>query len=383
MGLKDQPFNPNSKITSAVSNVICTVVLGKRFHYEDRRFIELMELFDENLKLQTTIWAQLYSLVPFIRHLPGPHQKIFENKATIEAKLEDFIEQHRETLNGETIRDFIDAYLLEMEKEQNSPNSCLTEGILLHNVFDLFIAGTETTTNTLQWGLLIMTAYPDIQEKCQQEIEKVIGWSRAPSMEDVPSMPYVSAVIHEIQRFGNIVPLSVGHATLQDTTFRGYSLKKKTFVIINLASVLSDETQWKYPKEFNPENFLNEKGEFFKPEAFVPFSMGLRACPGEKLARMELFLFLTSLLRAFEFYWPDSCSSPSLQPEYQLTLRPQPYKLGVRCRKAPVDGAAIPSDGMKETASRKTGSTFDGKSRRRTFPLLSTSPVNVDHEAKP
>ncbi|XP_078286525.1 cytochrome P450 2J2-like [Rhinoraja longicauda] len=339
-----RPFNPGPKITSAVSNVICSVVMGRRFHYEDKTFTRLVELLEENLVLQTTAWAMMYSVVPFFGYFPGPHQKIFKNQRSIEAILQGFIDQHRETRSGETIRDFIDAYLQEMEKEQGCKTSCMTEGNLLHNVIDLFIAGTETTTNTLQWGLLIMMLYPDIQERCQREIAEVIGWTRAPSMEDGPNMPYLSAVIHEVQRFGNIVPLAAGHTTFEDVTFRGYRLKKKTLVIINLASVLSDETQWKYPKEFNPENFLNEKGEFFKPDAFVPFSMGLRACPGEKLAKMELFLFFTSLLRDFEFYWPDPATTPSLQPVYKVTLGPRPYKLGIRCRKAPGNGATLPSD---------------------------------------
>lgn len=51
-----------------------------------------------------------------------------------------------------------------------------------------------------------------------------------------------------------------------------------TMIIQNLNSVLREEGQWKFPCEFNPENFLNEKGEFVKPEAFIPFSAGKLAC---------------------------------------------------------------------------------------------------------
>ncbi|GCB65339.1 hypothetical protein scyTo_0013443 [Scyliorhinus torazame] len=328
-----QPFNPNSKITSAVSNVICSIVLGKRFHYEDEVFTQLVELIDENMRLQTTIWALVYFVTPLIGYFPGPHQRIFKNQARINAFLQDFINQHKDTLNGEEIRDFIDAYLLEMEKEQNSPNCCLTEGNLMQIVNDLFTAGTETTTTTLQWAILYMMAYPDIQESCQKEIDQVIGWSRTPSMEDAPNMPYVNAVVHEVQRFGNVAPISVGHATTRDTSFRGYTIKKGTMILINMPSVLSEETQWKDPKHFNPGNFLNENGEFFKPDAFIPFSVGLRACPGEKLARMELFLFFASLLQNFEFYWPDKTSTPDLEGVYKLTLAPRPYKMAIRCRK--------------------------------------------------
>ncbi|XP_072348268.1 cytochrome P450 2J2-like [Scyliorhinus torazame] len=328
----DSPFDPSALITSAVSNVICTITLGKRFHYEDKVFKRLVELFDEALKLQAGFWAMVCCAIPNMHHIPGPHQRILKNKVSIEAMLQDFIDQHKDTLNGEEIRDFIDAYLLEMEKERNYPNSYLTEGNLLYNVYDLFLAGTQSTATTLRWGLLYMMAYPDIQEKCQKELDKVIGKSRAPLLTDRPNMPYINAVIHEVQRFGNLAPFSVSHATTQDTKFMGYTFKKGTVVLINLSSVMFEESQWKHPNQFNPENFLTENGEFFQPDAFIPFSMGLRACLGEKLAKMELFLFFTSLLQNFQFRWPDRTSSPDLKGLYQILFTPQPYKMQISCR---------------------------------------------------
>ncbi|XP_020376054.1 cytochrome P450 2J2-like [Rhincodon typus] len=330
-------FDPQAIITSAVSNVICKVTFGKRFHYEDRTFKRLVALFDEALKLQAGFWAMVCCAIPNMNRFPGPHQRIFKNKAEIEAILQDFIQQHKDSLDGEEIRDFIDAYLLEMEKERNFPGSCLLDGNLLYNTYDLFLAGTETTTTTLRWAFLYMMAYPDIQEKCQKEIDQVIGSSRAPSLSNRPDMPYVNAVIHEIQRFGNILPFAVSHATTQDTEFMGYTLKKGTVVLINLSSVLLEESQWKHPNQFNPENFLNEKGEFFKPDAFIPFSMGLRACLGEKLAKMELFLFFTSLLQKFEFHWPDKTTPPDLKGLFKIVMTPRPYKLQLRSRKVQND----------------------------------------------
>ncbi|XP_016122201.1 cytochrome P450 2D19-like, partial [Sinocyclocheilus grahami] len=85
-------------------------------------------------------------------------------------------------------------------------------------------------------------------------------------------MPYTLAVIHEVQRVANTVPLSVFHCTTKDTTLMGYNIPKGTFVIPNLTSVLKEEGQWKFSHEFNPDNFLNEQGQFEKPEAFMPFS---------------------------------------------------------------------------------------------------------------
>ncbi|KAI9547519.1 hypothetical protein NQZ68_017072 [Dissostichus eleginoides] len=168
--------------------------------------------------------------------------------------------------------------------------------------------------------------------RCQQEIDEVLGGKDQASFEDRHNMPYVQAVIHEIQRVANTVPLSVPHCTIKDTELMGYSIPKGTLIITNLTSVLNEEGQWKFPNEFNPENFLNDQGEFVKPEAFMPFSAGPRMCLGEGLARMELFLILVTLLRKFNFIWPEDAGKPDYSPVYGVTLTPQPYHMKVQLR---------------------------------------------------
>lgn len=114
----------------------------------------------------------------------------------------------------------------------------------------------------------------------------------------------------------------------------GYSIPKGTVVIPNLSSVLFEEGQWKSPREFNPENFLDDKGEFVKPEAFMPFSLGPRMCLGEGLARMELFLFMVTLLRKFNFIWPKDAGEPDFTPVFGTTQTPKPYRMCVQPREA-------------------------------------------------
>ncbi|MEQ2315760.1 hypothetical protein AMECASPLE_025748 [Ameca splendens] len=197
---------------------------------------------------------------------------------------------------------------------------------------DLHFAGTDTTSNTLLTGFLYLMNYPHVQERCQQEIDQVLEGKDLVSYEDRNNMPYVQAVIHEIQRIANTVPLSVFHCTTKDTELMGYSIPKGTMIIQNLNSVLREEGQWKFPHEFNPENFLNEQGEFVKQEAFMPFSAGPRMCLGEGLARMELFLMMVTLLRKFKFIWPEDAGKPDFTPVYGVTLTPKPYHMKVQLR---------------------------------------------------
>ncbi|XP_044216830.1 cytochrome P450 2K1-like [Thunnus albacares] len=109
-------------------------------------------------------------------------------------------------------------------------------------------------------------------------------------------MPYADAVIHEIQRMGNIIPLGFPKMASKDTTLGGYFIPKGTAITTILSSVLFDKDEWATPDIFNPEHFLDSEGNFRRRDAFLPFSAGKRVCLGEHLARMELFLFFTCLL---------------------------------------------------------------------------------------
>ncbi|KAL6476332.1 hypothetical protein MHYP_G00148310 [Metynnis hypsauchen] len=167
-----------------------------------------------------------------------------------------------------------------------------------------------------------------VNHRVQEEIDKVIG-GRQIVMEDRKNLPYTDAVIHEIQRLANIVPMSLPHTTACDVHFQGFFIKKGTCVFPLLASVLKDENEWESPNTFNPEHFLDEQGRFVKREAFMAFSAGRRVCLGESLARMELFLFVTSLLQHFRFTPPPGISEDQLDltPSVGFILNPSPHKL--------------------------------------------------------
>ncbi|XP_031215356.1 cytochrome P450 2D28-like [Mastomys coucha] len=100
-----------------------------------------------------------------------------------------------------------------------------------------------------------------------------------------------------------------------------------TNLIANLSSVLKDETLWERPLGFHPEHFLDAQGHFVKQEAFMPFAAGRRACLGEPLARMELFLFFTCLLQRFSFSVPAGQPQPSDHGVVGTLTTPCPYQL--------------------------------------------------------
>ncbi|XP_077311454.1 cytochrome P450 2J6-like isoform X1 [Lithobates pipiens] len=325
---QDTLVDPHFVIENAVSNIICSTVFGRRYGYDDTTFRDILNVIHEHMKMVTGFWCQLYNAFGFVKHLPLPHQKIFRNFKTVYAFLGKVVEEHRRTRVPGEARDYIDCYLeeLDMEHEDGHKSNFDAEN-LFTCVADLFIAGTETTSTSLEWGLLYMMTYPNIQEKCREEIDKIRGDRDHLDYDDRVKMPYTQAVLQEIHRFASVVSLGIAHAPIKDVQLNGYSIPKGTLIITDLSSTHYDEKYWKYPNEFNPENFLNEDGELVKVEYFLPFSAGPRVCPGENLARMELFLFFTTLMRHFEFHWPDPKSPPDITPVFGITQKPKPFKM--------------------------------------------------------
>ncbi|XP_053473406.1 cytochrome P450 2D3 [Ictalurus furcatus] len=325
-------MSPQTLFHDAASNIIYLFLISTRYDYEDSTLKEYVRRLTENAKIANGPWAMIYDTFPVVRYLPLPFKKAFTNAQILKQRAANMINKHKTTRVPGQPRDFVDCYLDKIDKSVDG--SSFTEIQLVMHLLDLHFAGTDTTSNTLLTAFLYLITHPDVQEKCQQEIDEVLEGKDHASFEDRHNMPYTQAVIHESQRISNTVPLSVFHCTTRDTELMGYSIPKGTLVIPNLSSVLAEEGQWKFPHEFNPSNFLNEQGQFEKPEAFLPFSAGPRTCLGEGLARMELFLILVTLLRRFQFIWPEDAGAPDYTPVYGVTLTPKPYKMWIRLRQA-------------------------------------------------
>ncbi|XP_039986017.1 cytochrome P450 2F3-like isoform X2 [Xiphias gladius] len=283
------PFDPTYFLSCTVSNVICCLVFGQRFSYDDGHFLYILQTISKVLKFGSSPWGQLYNIFPrLMEWLPGRQHEIFARIEELREFIMKKIREHEETLDPGSPRDYIDCFLIRLSQ----------------------------------------LCFPHSEENMQQEIDTVIGQERCPYMEDRKSLPFTDAVLHEIQRLMDIVPMSIPHYTLQDISFRGYTIPKATMVIPLLHSVLKEEKQWATPRSFNPQHFLDQNGNFKKNPAFLPFSAGKRSCVGESLARMEIFLFLVSLLQRFTFSCPGGPDSVDLSPEYSSFANvPRAYKV--------------------------------------------------------
>ncbi|KAF1376959.1 hypothetical protein PFLUV_G00216920 [Perca fluviatilis] len=327
---KGEAFDTTQPMNYAVSNVICSIVYGSRFEYDDPEFTSLVDRTNRNIQLVGSPSVQVYNLFPWIGKLIAKRKEFETLTAANKKQNLQLFSRLKETLNPQMCRGFVDAFLVRKQnlEESGIANSHFHDHNLMQTVINLFAAGTDTTATTLRWGLLFMAKNPKIQDQVQEELSREIG-SRKVQVEDRKNLPFTDAVIHETQRLASILPIAVPHKTSQDITFQGHFIKKGTTVYPLLTSVLYDESEWERPHSFYPAHFLDKDGKFVKRDAFMAFSAGRRICLGESLARMELFIFFTSLLQHFRFTPPPGVSEDELDltPRVGFTLSPSPHKL--------------------------------------------------------
>ncbi|XP_014670236.1 PREDICTED: cytochrome P450 2U1-like isoform X1 [Priapulus caudatus] len=329
-----EAFDIQPLLNTSVCNVICSIMWGNRFEHHDEQFKILMKaLNQEFVNFATT---GLLNFLPWLRHVP-PYRKLMQDILCNERKIFEVLKKNRDAhvsnFDEDNIRDFTDAYQHEIQLEQKkSHETTFTDMELLFVIWDLFMAGTETTSTTMRWAMLFMLKHPKICRKVQVEIDDVIGGGRLPAMADANMMPFTEATIMEIQRLGNIAPLAVPHATSEQVEFRGYTIPANTTVMSNITAIMMDPTYFPNPERFCPERFLDENGRVIKNEAFIPFSVGRRVCLGESLAKMELFLFFTSILQNFDVKLPDGVMEPSFEGIFGATWMPKPHKICICAR---------------------------------------------------
>ncbi|KAM5237222.1 cytochrome P450 2A13-like isoform 1-T1 [Ctenodactylus gundi] len=309
-------IDPTYYMSQAICNVISSIVFGDRFSYDNKEFLSLLNMILRAFQFTATPAGQLLEMFTSVmRRLPGPQQEAYKNLQGLEKFIVRKVEENQRTLDPNSPRNFIDSFLIRMQEEKNNPNTEFFMKNLVMTSLNLFFAGTETTSTTLRYGFLLFMKHPEVEVKVHEEIDRVIGRNRQPKYEDRTKMPYTDAVIHEIQRFIDLIPMGLARRVTRDTKFRGYLIPKGTEVFPILGSVLKERKFFSNPEDFSPQHFLDEKGHFKKSDAFVPFSIGKRYCFGEGLARMELFLFFTTIMQNFRFKSPQAPKDIDVSPK--------------------------------------------------------------------
>jgi len=198
---KGEPFDFINQYNLPILNALWRVTSGERFDYDDPKLISIIERLTDMFKRLARPENVISICFPWINKIFPTFlekDKSVKTNHDIMNLMFESIKQHQETLDHNEPRDFTDKVLIEIQKTTDETSSFYGEiGIenLANTLFDLFLAGSETTSTTLTWAALYMVRYQDIQQKVQKELDEVVGSDAQPSMRNRPNLPYTEVSV--------------------------------------------------------------------------------------------------------------------------------------------------------------------------------------------
>lgn len=294
-------------LSTAVSNVICQMVFGTRLASEDPEFGRILDMFQritqsQNNRTRSMVF-QLHQgyyakFAPLLRLVMALRRKQINIFAELISFCRKQLDKHKAELGSpEHPRDYIEAFL----HQQASNPSEFNDVRLSLAVLDLFLAGTDTTSQTLRWAILFLIENPTVEKKLANEIRSVVGTDRPVSVKDRSQLNYTQAVVDEVNRMACLAQLGVAHRCTEAAKVCGYDIPQDALVVFNIYNIHNSTDHFPEPQRFRPERHMDADGRYSPNEHLVTFGIGKRACLGESLARMELFLFLANLVQRFAF----------------------------------------------------------------------------------
>jgi cytochrome P450 len=299
-----------SEMAELTAEIICRTIFGRQLGGEHAR--EVVEGFSDYQRLVGQTDA--ISLLGLPDWLPRFHRPgLKRSKDRIHKVLDGIIADYRrrgDTAEGSVIGHLIDA----IDEETGQP---LTDEAIRNEAAVIFMAGHETTANTLAWAWYLLSQAPEVEAKLHEEVDAALG-GEAPSLADVPKLRYTRAVIDETLRLYPPVPILAREA-LEDEQIRNRPVPKGSLVMVVPWLVHRHKLLWDKPDHFWPERFMpggpGAKSKF----SYVPFAIGPRICAGLSFGQTEAILSLATLAQRFSLRLKPG---HAVEPICRLTLRP-------------------------------------------------------------
>ncbi|GFP93169.1 cytochrome p450 71d15 [Phtheirospermum japonicum] len=292
--------NLSEKISVFTSSITCRAAFGGVMKDCDT----FMALMKKTFTMASGF--ELADLFPSFKllHVFSLNQyKLLRMRRKLDSILDVFLEEHKLKQNGEFGGEDILDVLLRMQKNKELEFP-ITDDNIKAVVFDMFTAGTETSSSTIDWAMAELMRNPRVMAKVQAEVREAFHGKTMIQESDVQALKYLKLVIKETLRMHP--PLAVdGRACRDECKVDGYTIPLKSKVMVNLWSLGRDPKYWPEPESFKPERFEGNPVDFLGNNfEFIPFGAGRRICPGMNFGLANIELPLAQLMYHFDWKMP-------------------------------------------------------------------------------
>ncbi|KAF9443093.1 cytochrome P450 [Macrolepiota fuliginosa MF-IS2] len=303
------PINPQPHAGRCSLNNMLTIVFGIRTDTIDHPLVARALKLSREFMNCTGPVSNLIDFVPLLQHLPNYmttrgkrlHAGLVETYGGMIREIDERLK------SGDNVPDCLVKTMLECQEAEELD---FLDMSILCSAF--MIGGVETTASIMQWFSALIPAYPHIQQKAHEELDRVVGRNRLPTVDDEKNLPYIHAIIKEVERCHNPFWLGTPHVNTEDFTYRGQFIPKNTVLVLNTATrqytMHHDPQRHPDPFTFNPERYMHDKtlssesanlSNAMERDHWM-FGVGRRICPGMWVAEREVFLAIARMLWAFK-----------------------------------------------------------------------------------
>ncbi|KZV57446.1 hypothetical protein F511_29227 [Dorcoceras hygrometricum] len=316
---EDTCVNLSVTMLNLTSTLICRIAFGKRFDEKESERLRFDKLMIEAQAMQGGLFVSDY--LPWfgwvLDKLSGMLSKLDKCFKDMDEFCQGVIDEHlhpnyRDKLvNPENILD-----LLIQLKEKNSSSIDMSWERIKAVLFDIFVAGTDTSAAVTVWAMSALTKNLDVMKKLQNEIRETVGDKGFVDEDDVPKLPYLKAVVKETLRLYPPAPLLLPRETLEECIIEGYTIPPKTKVLVNAWAIGRDPECWEVPNDFLPDRFLNSSIDVIgKDFEIIPFGAGRRGCPGISIGLATVDIALANLVYSFDWELPKGVSKEDIDTD--------------------------------------------------------------------
>ncbi|KAH0724496.1 hypothetical protein KY285_000322 [Solanum tuberosum] len=309
-----EPINETKRISLFTSFIICRSAFGTIFKEQDE-FIRVMK--NVTSLLEGFNVADIFPSLKFLHVLSGMKGKIMYLHHKVDTIVENVINEHKKNLvigktNGELGgEDLIDVLLRLME--DGDLQFPITNDNIKAIVYDMFAAGTETTSTTIDWAMVEMIKNSSILFKAQAEVREAFRGKETFDENNVEELKYLKLIVKETLRLHPPLPLMLPRECREEVDIDGYTIPSETKLIVNVWAIGRDPKYWDDAESFKPERFEQSSVDFVGNNfEFLPFGSGRRICPRISFGLANVYLPLANLLYHFDWKLPPGIKSSDL-----------------------------------------------------------------------
>jgi cytochrome P450 family 110 len=303
------PFLARNVSQEISMQVILQVVFGL---YEGERCQQIKKRLELLANLFRSPWTSSFLFFNFLQKDLGtwsPWGKFLRARTLLDELIYAEIAERRKI--GDSERIDILSLLINARDERGN---VMSDRELRDELITLMVAGYETTSTSIAWGLYWTHQHPEVREKLLQELDSL---GESPDPMSIFRLPYFTAVCNETLRITPVTMLTLPRVVQEPVELLGHQLEPGTSVAGCMYMLHQRQDLYPKPKQFKPERFLERQ---YSPYEFMPFGAGVRRCVGEALAMFEMKIVLAKILSQYELALADN--QPEKPQRRGVTLAP-------------------------------------------------------------